>query len=230
MFGRRKVAMILAEFLGTAMLTFAILAVLKTGIGLTYFVAIAAGVAYGLFALTVGVMSGGHFNPAVTLGLWSLRKIQAAQTVVYITAQFLGALAAGLLLEYLINEQLANMAGRNFAWRVFVAELVGTFVFSFGVAAAVYQQFKGIRLAFCLGGSLFLGMLAAGTVSVGLVNPALAAGVNAIDRSYMVAPFLGAIIGVNLYNLLHSAITYVPADIGVRRQPVRSGRSAKRRG
>lgn len=202
MLERKKIAMIVAEFLGTAILTAVVLAVSKSAVGLPYFVAIAAGVTVGFMPLIIGVMSGGHVNPAVTLGFWTLRKITTVDTLVYIAAQFLGAVVALRLYVYLVDQAVKNIAGKTFDWRVLVAEAVGTFVFTFGIAAAVYQGYRGLRSAVTIGTSLFLGVLIASIVSNGLLNPALALGVQSWDKAYVIGPIIGSVVGMNLYAML----------------------------
>src|SRR5579863_5411577 len=96
-----------AEFLGTFWLTFGGCgaAVLAAAFPSTPFLGIGfVGVAFafGLTVLTmvyaVGHISGGHFNPAVTVGLWAGGRFPAAEIVPYIVAQVLGAIAgAGIL-------------------------------------------------------------------------------------------------------------------------------------
>src|SRR3954463_4273704 len=97
----------LAEFLGTFMLVFggcgsAVLAAAfpQVGIGL-----LGVSLAFGLTVLTmayaVGHVSGGHFNPAVTVGLFTARRIPASDVLPYVVAQVVGAIVgAGIL--YLI--------------------------------------------------------------------------------------------------------------------------------
>jgi aquaporin Z len=100
-----------AEFLGTFWLTFggcgsAILAAAFPGLGIGF-----AGVslAFGLTVLTmayaVGGISGGHFNPAVTIGLWVGRRICGGDVLPYIAAQVIGALAAAAALYVIANGQ-----------------------------------------------------------------------------------------------------------------------------
>ena len=100
-----------AEFLGTFWLTFggcgsAILAAAFPGLGIGF-----AGVslAFGLTVLTmayaVGGISGGHFNPAVTLGLWAGRRLCGAKVLPYIAAQVVGAIAAAAALYVIANGQ-----------------------------------------------------------------------------------------------------------------------------
>jgi aquaporin Z len=93
-----------AEFLGTAWLVLggcgsAVLAAKfpQVGIGL-----VGVSLAFGLTVLTmafaVGQISGGHFNPAVTVGLWAGGRVPASDVLPYVVAQVLGALAAAWIL------------------------------------------------------------------------------------------------------------------------------------
>lgn len=199
MFGRRKIAMVVAEFFSAATLTLVALAVSKSNLGFALFMSAAVGFALYILVQTLGNVSGAHANPAVTLGLWTLRKISTTQAVVYIAVQLLGGLLAGRLFAYLIDQSLQNIAGKEFDWRVLTAEILGTFIFTFGVAAAVYQKYEGNRLAATIGGSLFLGILLSSVVSNGFVNPALALGAQSFSRAYIFGPLIGAVLGMNLY-------------------------------
>lgn len=205
LFGRKKLAIIVAEFVGTFVLVSAIYAVLLERLP-ALFVASAAGVAFGLVVLAVGQVSGAHINPAVTLGLWSLRKIETTFAVVYIAVQFLAAAAAWRLNEYFLDGPLKSLADKAFDWRVFTAEAVGTLIFTFGLAAALFQGYKGLRLAATAGASLGLGMLIASVASNGVLNPAVALGIQSWSFAYIAGPILGSIIGMNLYAQL-----FVPA-------------------
>ncbi|SFU44589.1 aquaporin Z [Pseudomonas sp. OV546] len=89
-----------AEFIGTFWLTFggcgsAILAAAFPGLGIAF---VGVSLAFGLTVLTmayaVGGISGGHFNPAVTIGLWAGRRIDGADVLPYIAAQVCGAIVA----------------------------------------------------------------------------------------------------------------------------------------
>jgi len=199
---RKNTAMVVAEALGTAVLTAAILAVTRSAIGVPYFVALGVGLTMAMLVFMVGSASGAHVNPAVTIGLWSARKINTVKALVYIAAQFVGAAAAYSLYNYLVPAGMQNIAGDNFEWTVLVAEMVGAFVFTFGVAAAVYQGFEGGKLAAAVGGSLAVGIIVAGIASNGIINPAAALGVDSWSKAYVVGPLIGGVLGVNLYALL----------------------------
>lgn len=207
MFGRQKVAMLVAEFLGAATLTSAVYA-MAVRTSFPYFAAGAAGMTVGLMVLVVGATSGAHLNPAVTVGLWTLRKIQTMQALVYIAAQMLGGVAAWRLMEYLMDSPLKDIAGKNVDWRIMVAEAVGTLIFGFAIAAATIKGYEGLQLAVTVGTGLFIGAMVAAFASNGLLNPAVALGVQSFSVSYVVAPIVGSIVGMNLYSML-----FAPAPV-----------------
>lgn len=207
MLTRKNVAMLLAEVLGTAILTFSVLAIIKSAIGIPYFAAIGVGLTLSILVLALGSTSGAHLNPAVTLGQWTLRKIDTVNAFLYIVAQFAGALVAFRLYEYLTARTLENIAGPEFQWTVLVAELVGTAIFGFGIAAAIYQKYEGGKLALTVGGSLAVGILVAGVASNGVLNPAIALGIQSWDKAYVVGPIVGSVVGMNLYAMLFAGDT-----------------------
>src|ERR1700751_3163341 len=93
-----------AEFFGTFWLVFggcgaALLAAGFPNLGIGF---VGVALAFGLTVLTmcyaVGPISGGHFNPAVTVGLWAGRRFHAQHVLPYIIAQVLGAIAAAAVL------------------------------------------------------------------------------------------------------------------------------------
>ena len=93
-----------AEFFGTFWLTFggcgsAVLAAAYPELGIGFQgVALAFGLTVLTMAYAVGPISGAHFNPAVTIGLWAGRRIPASDILPYVIAQVLGAVvAAGVL-------------------------------------------------------------------------------------------------------------------------------------
>ena len=201
MFGRQKVAMLVAEFLGAAVLSSVTLAMLGRT-SFPFFVAVTAGVALA----TMSYLFGAHSNPAVTVGLWTMRKVQTTQAIVMVAAQMLGGLAAWQLNEYLLGGEIKNLAG-EFDWRVLLAEAIGAFVLGLGVAVAVSKNYKDTAWAITLGASLFLGILVAGFASNGLLNPAVAVGVQSWSWAYALGPVLGVIVGMSFYGILFAGRT-----------------------
>ena len=69
-------------------------------------IALAHGIALGVLVSALGAVSGGHFNPAVTLGVWIAGRITAERAVTYVVAQLAGALLAGLALRAILPESM----------------------------------------------------------------------------------------------------------------------------
>jgi len=205
MFRKNTLAMLVSEFLGTGLLALAVLSMLRSQGG-TFNTAAAAGLMVGMLVLAVGAISGAVVNPAVTLGLWSVRKLKTVQALAYILVQFAGAAAAWYLFVYFTKIDTGTIKHEEvtqFASRTFAAELLGTFVFTFAIAAAIYQRLSGGIKAFVIGGGLALGIIVASLGSAGAVNPAVAFSIQQWNVwAYMLAPVLGALLGFNLYNLL----------------------------
>lgn len=202
MFGRRKAAVLLAEFMGTGVLTLLYLSVQRSTIGLPFFVALAAGLTMALLMLALGMTSGAHLNPAITLAMWTARKIATLHAVVYIAMQLLGAWGAYYLYTYFVGSKLQPIGGHYVA-KTLVAEGVGALVLGFAWAAAVYQKMNLGTKAAVVGLAYMLAIVAASTASIGMINPALALGVRAwVPGTYVLGPVLGAVVGVNLYGLL----------------------------
>ncbi len=205
MCGRNKIADIVAEFMGTAVLSLAVLSmsIYKT---LPYFPAGAAAFTFALMVLVIGPISGAHLNPALTLGRWTLRTISSLEALVYIIAQMLGGLAAWRLGSYLLNSPLKNSAASKMDWRVFVAEAIGALIFGFAVAAAVKRGYDGLQSAAIQGSGLFIGILVASLGSLGVLNPAVALGTQSWSPAYVLAPIVGVIVGMTLYVLMTEPI------------------------
>lgn len=109
-----------AEFLGTFWLTFggcgsAVLAAAFPQLGIAFAgVALAFGLTVLTMAYTVGHISGGHFNPAVTIGLWAGGRFKAGDIIPYVVAQVVGAIVAAAVL-YVIASGKPGFAVGGFA-------------------------------------------------------------------------------------------------------------------
>lgn len=215
MFSKEKLSMVVAEFVGTALLASVVLvAGHMFGLGTAaWYVSLSAGVALTLIVAVFGHVSGAHVNPAVTIGLWTLKRIPTTNAVVYIAAQLLGGAAALSFYNYATGDTLVNSGSSTFVWQVFVAELVGTALFGMGIAAAALQKLEGYYAAFTIGTSLALGALVASTASAGFLNPAVALANNAWDKTLVVAPIVGMVIGMNVY-----AALLAPAAVSTKRK------------
>ncbi len=101
-----------AEFLGTFALIFFGAGAVCTdqylhgagGVGLLG-IALAHGLAIGIMVSALGHISGGHFNPAVTIGFWVTKRVNTVDVLIYWAAQLAGAAAAAFLLKALVPEE-----------------------------------------------------------------------------------------------------------------------------
>lgn len=205
MFTKSKVAALTAELVGTGLLTLVILVVAQVTGGIGYYVSFAVGIILALLVMAFVRVSGAHFNPAITLALWTVRKVETTRAILYIAVQLIGGLLAYLLFSWLVDTDVAGQAS-EFDSRVLVAELVGTAVLAFGVAAATYQRMTDGGKAAVVGLAVTAGVLIASVKSAAFLNPAVALGAQSwVWATYVLGPVLGALIGANLYNLLFAA-------------------------
>ncbi|HEY8315854.1 MAG TPA: aquaporin, partial [Gaiellaceae bacterium] len=128
-----------AEFVGTFTLIF-----IGGGAGIVsgqdiVAVALANGLAIGIMVTNLGHISGGHFNPAITLSFFATRRITAPLAVAYWIAQFSGALIAAAILRGLFKHALfigsIPHAGGFGAGKGFIVEIILTFFLVWAVYA-----------------------------------------------------------------------------------------------
>ncbi len=229
MFGRKQIAILVAEFFGTGALALVMLSVQHSSLPYQYFIAIAAGLSVGVMMLTMSGNGGGHFNPAVTIGMWTVRQIKTWAALSYIVAQMLGAWAAYYLYAYFIRTSLPPLTS-EYDSHILVAEAVGALILSLAFAAAVYGKYSTSKMASTVSLGYVLAILVASSISFGIVNPAVALSMRAFTvfgstgwGTYALGPVLGAVIGFNLYALL-----FAPESSFVRVRAAVSGRLAAR--
>ncbi len=192
-----------AELIGTFALTFAVTLSLTTNLPLA--TPLIAGLTLGLFVYTIGDISGAHINPAVTLSMLGLGKIDVRDTIFYIIFQVLGAYLAMLFAEYLIPGGLSG-AGLVFddTAPIALAEALGVFVLVFGISAVVFKKVNAGAAGLVVGGSLLLGILLTGGASHGVLNPAVAFGLGSRSLIYVLGPVIGGFLGAQVYAYLKS--------------------------
>jgi aquaporin Z len=227
-----------AEFLGTFWLVLggcgsAVLAANFGGDGNPLgigFVGVA--LAFGLTVLTmayaVGHISGGHFNPAVSIGLWAGGRFSAGDLLPYIVAQVLGGLAAGGVLYLIASGQSGfaidpNAAGA-FASNGYgshspggynltsaaISEVVMTLFFLLVILGATSKRAPAGFAPIAIGLALTLIHLISIPVTNTSVNPARSTGVGVFAGSvaisqlwlFWIAPAVGALVGGGLWRWL----------------------------
>ncbi len=191
----------IAEGLGAFALALTVALSIRVGFAVT--TPILAALVLGIFVYTIGPISGSHINPAVTLGALSIGKISRRDAIMYIVAQFVGGLLALIVAKISLGAGLPPAIAVANTGRVLLAEIVGTAFFTFGIASVVYGKTPGAQSGFVVGGSLLLGIaLAAMMGSAGLLNPAVALGVNAFGVMYILGPIIGSVLGMQAYKYL----------------------------
>lgn len=210
-----------SEFVGTFLFSVAAIgAVLSAtpavgGGGGLVAIALAPGLALAVAVATFGGVSGGHFNPAVTIAMTSSGRIGAAAAGVYVAAQLLGAVVAALVCRALFPPD-ALLQGLNglplpAPWLTPSGLLLGEFVATFLLMMAVYGVLVDDRGRAAKFGALAIGLvftanvLALGPVTGASMNPArsfgpaLVSGIWTLHVYYWLAPVAGAVAAAQLY-------------------------------
>ena len=191
----------IAEFLGTFVL--ALLVGLSLVHGSPISTAPLAGLVLVFFVYTIGSISGCHINPAITLGLVSIKKISKKEAVRYIIAQFLAGFLALGVIDMLTGTGVNTMAIANTSLVVFLAEFFGTMLFAFGIASVVYGKVDSMLSGIMIGASLLLGICLAALIgSNGVLNPAVALGIRSFNLIYLFGPLAGSVVGMKLFAYL----------------------------
>ena len=177
--------------------------------------------AFGLFALiiTFGAVSGGHFNPVVTLSAAIQRRLDPVDAVVYILAQLSGGVLGALLVKGLIedegslsgygNAEVSSALGGNF--QGFLVEGIGTLVLvicSVALNPRARQEWAPLAIGATLG---FLVMIF-GPLTGGSFNPArwfgpalIGDGLEGSDLvPYVLGPIVGALLATAVYKFVIS--------------------------
>lgn len=211
-----------AEFVGTMALVFVgagAVAVLVPQLGdqAIVGVALAHGLVLAIMVSNLGHISGAHFNPAVTVGVWVAGKIGTVRGLAYVAAQLLGAAAGAGLLRWALPEALwrdttlglpqVNAAAGVSDGKAVLIEAVLTFFLVFTVfAAAVDERGAFGKVAgLTIGLVLTMDILVGGPLTGASMNPArtfgpaLVAGEWTDFWVYVAGPLSGAIIAATLY-------------------------------
>ena len=188
----------IAEALGVFILTLAVIVAVSSRFAIITPAVAAFTVAVLVYA--IGHISGTHINPAITVALYSLKKISGKNAIGYIIAQFIGALVARWLADYLVGYVPGFTVLSNF--KVGLGEATGALILAFGVALVVFDKVSEATSGIVIGVFLFLGILVASVVSNGILNPAVALGVGSFSLAYVAGPVIGAVIGMWLYHKL----------------------------
>lgn len=196
-----KLRLLLAEGMGTFILSYTVLATdtrFSTGTA-SWYIALTAGLSLMLVIVLFGHISGAHVNPAVTIAMWTLKKIDSATAIVYVSTQLLAGAIALYVFNSVAAEPLASTGNGTFYGSVFLNEAIGSAVLAIGIAAVLAKKAGSLSAAAMVGASFSIGSILASINAPGFLNPALALAHNSWDKTVVIASVIGMIAGVNMY-------------------------------
>jgi aquaporin Z len=188
----------IAEFIGTFFLVLTVgCTVIGNGAGALAPLAIGSALMVMIFA--GGHISGGHFNPAVTLGVWLRGKCAGKDVAPYMISQIIGAVLAAFAVKFLKGGAAATPLQP-----ATLPALLAEFLFTFALVYVVLNSatakgtsgnsFYGLAIGF----TVLVGAFSVGNISGGAFNPAVAVGISFMGLSpwpniwiYLVADFVG---------------------------------------
>ena len=229
----RLASKLLAELIGTFAFVFigaGAAAVVGDSVGMSGIAAIAF--AHGLtimaFAFAYGSVSGGHMNPAVTIGVLAAGAMRAGEALGYIVSQFVGGVAGALLLGVVLGGAATGLGTPALAHNLavgatvltitpaagFVIEAVLAFFLVTVVLSTAVAGRAGSLAPLAIGMTLTLNIIMGGPLTGAAFNPARALGPMVATGNfndawlYLAAPIVGAIVAA----LMHSGIAWLAQE------------------
>lgn len=202
----------LMEFVGTFFLVLTVGLVVAQGVALA---PVAIGFVLMVMVYAGGHVSGGHYNPAVSLGAALRGALPTKELVPYWVAQLLGAVVAAAMARWVAGpftvapDPDAGALAALTVETLFTFALVAVVLASATAAATKGNSFYGLAI----GGTVLAAAFAGGGISGGAFNPAVGVGAVVVDALaggpaghvwlYVVGPLLGAVIAAAVFRYLH---------------------------
>ncbi|HNR25221.1 MAG TPA: MIP/aquaporin family protein [Methanobacteriaceae archaeon] len=193
---------------------------------------LAIGLAFGFAIMAsiyaLGSISGCHINPAVTIGLWAVKKFPSQDVLPYIIAQLIGASLASLTLVMALGMDAVTIGGLGATapfpgvgyWQAIVVEAIGTFILVLTIMGVAVDRratpgFAGLAIGLTVAGVI----TTVGNITGASLNPARTFGPYLGDMLlggsnlwnyfpiYVVGPIVGAVVAALLYQYLISEDT-----------------------
>jgi aquaporin Z len=195
------------EFLGTFFIVMTIC--MMEGGGMGQFAPIAAGGMLLALMYSSFHISGGHFNPAVSVAIYLRGKLNSGDLLPYIVSQFIGGTLAAMLAGFLLNSTGSATPSPKALEIVpsIIAELLGTllFVYVFLNLTTIKKTSGNIYYGVTLGFTFMAVMYAFGTISGGAFNPAIGLGITMANLTswetiwvFPLANFVGGVLAAFL--------------------------------
>ena len=199
----------ITEFIGTFFLVLTI-GMVVTG-GKADFAPLAIGSVLMVMIFAGGHISGGHYNPAVTLAVLLRGKIPVREAIPYMIVQVIGAGAASFVVMYLMNDKIPDQAAEMAdTTKGLVAEFLGTFALAYVVLNVATAKgtsgnsFYGLAIGF----TVLTMAYALGGISGGAFNPAVAIGISLMKLAawnniwvYLLGCFGGASLAAIVFRI-----------------------------
>jgi MIP family channel proteins len=222
-----------AEAIGTFLLVFFIcgfISVASAGGGDLAGLALTHAFILAVLIYALGGTSGAHFNPAVTFGLWSIKRISTPNAVVYVICQLVGGILAALLVLLLFNDVgdgvnygataiSGDVINNGSAWLGLIAEALGTFVLMWAIMGLAVNPrgeapLAGLGIGVALGVAVivFGPATGAGLNPARWLGPAIASGRFDDFWIYVVGPLVGAIAAAIGYRAIVLNPRWLPAQ------------------
>ena len=199
------------EFIGTLFFVLTIgFTVIEPGAGAMAPLAIGSALMVMIYA--GGHISGGHYNPAVTLAVWMRGRCASSDVPGYMIAQVAGAVIAALIVLFVKGNPTVQ-AGTPSIVPALIAEFLYTFALCYVVLNVATSKntsgnsFYGLAIGF----TVLIGAYSVGAISGGAFNPAVAVGITVMGLSsvaniwiFLVANFLGGAVAALVFNSLNA--------------------------
>jgi len=208
----------IAEFIGTF---FLVLTIGCTGIGAgaDVIAPLAIGAALMVMVFAGGHISGAHYNPAVTVGVFIRGKVNAADVGPYIVAQLAAAAIAAIVVTKFLRAGIVVTPITPKVAPALIAEFLFTFALVYVVLnAATAEGTSGNSFyGLAIGMTVMTGAFAVGDISGGAFNPAVALGICLLGISnwaniwvYLLADFAAAVVAAVVFQLINPPMQTTP--------------------
>lgn len=178
-------------------------------------IALAHGLVLAVLVSSLGAISGGHFNPAVTFGLWAANRLDNRRALAYVIAQLLGAVVAGVAVGYVFATPDAVRAGtpalgggvdvaRGILIEAILTGVLLTAVFGTAVDPRAPRTIGGLGIGLAVGADILMG----GPLTGAAMNPARWFGPAVVSGTYdnaivwIAGPLLGAAAVAAIWRLM----------------------------
>ncbi len=200
----------IVEFIGTFFLVLVVgLTVIEPGAGM--FAPLAIGCTLMVMVYAGGPISGGHYNPAVTLGVWMRGKCEAKDAMVYMAVQIIAGIVAAVTVLYFKGNPVITAIAPD-APKALLNEFLFTFALVYVVlnVAASKKSAGNSYFGMAIGFTVVVGAIAGGGISGGAYNPAVATGITVMGLAswsnfwiYIAACFAGGAAAALVYKFVN---------------------------